>query len=80
METKSQAGVDDTTVRLWDVVSGTSIHTLTGHTREVKSVSFSPDGNKIASAGGWRDETIRLWDVASGNPIHTLTGHTDSGQ
>ena len=45
-------------------------HTLTGHADVVYSVSFSPDGNSIAS-GGW-DETIRLWDARTGTLIRTL--------
>ncbi len=36
--------------------------TLKGHTGEVHSVSFSPDGKRIAS--GSRDKTLRLCDVA----------------
>ena len=32
---------------------------MTGHTNEVSSLAFSPDGNRIVS-GSW-DETIRLW-------------------
>ena len=50
------------------------INTLTGHTRWVDSVSFSPDGNTLASGSG--DDTVRLWNVETGNLINTLTGHT----
>ena len=49
---------------------------LTGHTRDVNSVAFSPDGRTIASGGSW-DDTIRLWDAVSGAHKRTLTGHTD---
>ena len=59
---------------LWDAATGIHIRTLTGHTRDVTSVSFSPDGGTIAS--GSRDDTIRLWDVATGAHIRTITtGH-----
>ncbi len=35
---------------------------LTGHTSEVYSVAFSPDGKHIVSGSG--DNTLRLWDVS----------------
>ena len=48
--------------------------TLTGHTYLVNSVSFSLDGETLAS--GSSDNTIRLWDVHTGQALRTLTGHT----
>ncbi len=40
---------------------------------EVLSVSFSPDGQYLASASG--DSTIKLWRVSDGVLVRTLTGH-----
>jgi WD40 repeat protein len=37
------------TIRLWRVSDGAQLITLTGHTSDVTSVAFSPDGNLIAS-------------------------------
>jgi len=51
-----------------------SLHrTMTGHTGWVWSLSYSPDGNLIAS--GAADHTVKIWDVSMGICIRTLRGH-----
>src|SRR5262245_15216978 len=44
--------------------------TLSGHTKRVMSVAFSPDGTTLASVS-W-DTTIKLWDVKLGKEVATL--------
>ena len=48
---------------------------LEGHSDRVNGVSFSPDGETIASASG--DGTIKLWRP-DGTLLKTLTGHNGS--
>jgi hypothetical protein len=43
------------------VATGQEVRTLKGQTRSVKSLSFSKDGTKLASAA-W-DGTVRIWDA-----------------
>jgi len=52
---------------------GTLQRTLIGHTSSLNSVSYSPDGNYLAS--GSSDGTIKIWNVNDGSLIRTLTGH-----
>src|SRR2546425_19134 len=70
------SGSADTTVRLWDVATGTGIRRLGGHAGTVFSVAFAPDGKTLAS--GSEDHTVKLWDVVTGKQIRTLKGHTNT--
>jgi len=49
---------------------------LEGHSSEVTSVVFSPDGKTLAS--GSDDKTVKLWDVTTGTEIRTLKGYNSS--
>ena len=53
-----------------------SVMRLTGHTNDITSVAWSPDGTKAAS-GSW-DNTIRVNDSRTGALLLTITGHTDA--
>lgn len=50
----------------------TTVKVKASHSNRVMSVTFSPDGNRIAS--GSADGTIKIWDVFSGALLHVLKG------
>ncbi len=66
----------DSSIRLWDIASGTIKYTLTGHNYYIYSVAFSPDGLTLAS--GDENGKIRLWDVTTGQYRVTLEGHRNA--
>ncbi|MCJ1243868.1 hypothetical protein MMC30_001065 [Trapelia coarctata] len=49
-------------VRLVDLRSGASTHSLAGHSGAVLSVAWSPKQENILASGG-SDGTVRLWDI-----------------
>ena len=53
--------------------TGGHIQILNGHSSEVYSVAFSPDGNTLASGGV--DSTVILWDVSTGEYKRSLSKH-----
>ncbi|MCD4785543.1 MAG: protein kinase [Candidatus Eremiobacteraeota bacterium] len=50
------------------------LRTLKGHSSDVNSVAFSPDGKYMAS--GSNDKTIKMWNKDTGKCLRTLKGHS----
>ena len=65
------SGSCDRTVAVWDLETGTRLHTLAGHQGAVYSVAVSPDGRRIVS--GSDDSTVAVWDLATGKRLASLT-------
>ncbi|HLX95358.1 MAG TPA: protein kinase [Verrucomicrobiae bacterium] len=61
-------------VYLFNCADGSERH-LTGHIDFVSGLSFSPDGQTLAT--GSMDGTIRLWNVANGDTLASLSGHME---
>jgi WD40 repeat protein len=56
-----------------ELATGNTVATLLGHTAAITSLSFSPDGSRLASGG--QDNTVRVWNMADGQPISQFGAH-----
>jgi WD40 repeat protein len=52
------------------------LQTLEGHNDIVKSVAFSHDSIRLASAS--YDSTVKIWDASSGACLQTLKDHNNT--
>ena len=67
------AVADGTQVRLLARADGHVLHVLAGHTAQVESVTFSPDGTRLITTSD--DGSAIGWSVVTGRRLFTLTGH-----
>jgi WD40 repeat protein/class 3 adenylate cyclase len=58
----ASANPDDQSVTVWDVASGASIGTFSGHIGPVYTPAFSPDGRTLYASGF--DGEVVAWDVS----------------
>lgn len=68
------SGSYDSTVRVWRISTGESLHVLHGHSQKVYSVVLDHKRNRCIS--GSMDSLVKIWDLATGACLHTLEGHS----
>lgn len=66
-------GTTDNQIEVIDVAQKKSLLFLRGHTHEILSVAFSPNGKQLASSSF---AEIRIWDLETKKAVHVLKGHT----
>lgn len=60
-------------IRVIDLNSGQTMHTLTGHTSGITDCAISLDGRIGISAS--IDTTLRVWDIINGRLLRVMEGH-----
>jgi len=71
------SGGNDKRVHIWDATTGEKIVTYRGHSNQISSVAWSPDGVYIASAG-YNEKTVRIWNAATGHTNSIYLGHAST--
>ncbi|MCL2801340.1 MAG: WD40 repeat domain-containing protein [Treponema sp.] len=74
--TRIISGGRDGIIRIWDTQSGELITSMSGHSKYISSVSFSP-GDSLAFSSSM-DGSIRFWDISKERSIfifHTFAVH-----
>lgn len=68
------SGSYDSSVRVWKISTGETVHRLQGHTAKVYSVVLDHERNRCIS--GSMDNMVRIWSLDTGSLIYTLEGHS----
>ena len=61
-------------VEIRESATGTLIRSMRGLTDVVRSIAWSPDGQRLATATGITEQKVQIWDVATGQEVFTLPG------
>ena len=65
---------DDETIFIWDVVSGSEVGKIYGHSSSIKALATSPNGRLIASGDGYG--IIKIWNLRTKQEIHSINGYS----
>lgn len=68
------SGSYDSTVRVWKISTGETLHRLQGHSSKVYSVVLDPKRNRCIS--GSMDNLVKVWSLETGSLLYNLEGHT----
>ncbi len=66
----------DESIKVWDVLTGTVMKTMSAHSEPVVSIDLSDNDGSILSSGS-HDGLIRIFDTATGHCLKTLTYDKD---
>ncbi|EEQ84559.2 WD domain-containing protein [Blastomyces dermatitidis ER-3] len=67
------SGYEDRYIRFFDANSGQCTYTMLAHPAAISSLSLSPDGRELVSAG--HDASLRFWSLEKRNCAQEITSH-----
>jgi WD40 repeat protein len=67
------AAADDSGAKVWNLITGKLLHTLSGHDGPVTALTFGNDANTLLTGG--EDDEIAQWDLATGDEVRRFTDH-----
>lgn len=70
----------DSSIRLWSLLTGDCVHTLSGHDSFVYSLSAIPDHLGGGLISGGEDRTVRVWRASDGECQQTIVVPAVSGE
>lgn len=68
---KGVSAGQDSKIRIWDIGSGLTADSLNVYNGKLESLSWNPDGSKIA-VSYLNESNINIWDIQSRSITHTL--------
>ena len=72
------SGNADSTVKIWDILTGACLQTLTGTNKHQSAVTCLQFNNKFVVTSS-DDGTVKLWDVKTGEFIRDLVALESGG-
>jgi WD40 repeat protein len=67
------SGSSDSTIKIWNILSGECLKTLKGHSGPIWSIQLITNDRVISCSN---DKTIKIWDLSTGQCVGTCIGHT----
>jgi WD40 repeat protein len=59
-------------IKIYDILNGREVFTLTGHGSNVSAMAFNPEGNRLISGDHGQRNNIKIWNMVNGWEIGSL--------
>ncbi|MBL3561601.1 NB-ARC domain-containing protein [Rhodovulum sulfidophilum] len=67
----------DGSIMIWEASDFSCSLVFSGHTGQVQSVAWNPEGDLVVSGAGAGDQSVRLWDIEGQQQLRILGKHKE---